>query len=276
MTIMRKTTLALAAAGLFGMSTASQALPLYFNTLLEDDNFEFQAVDTNQNGLLDVGDTLRGVFDITKIINQDNPAQNYDPLELTGIFETEVKSKTGTGPLYDFTFGPVGSDTGVIFKFYADGSNNFFVGGGCATIAGCEANATDGTLWAEFGFTGDLDEEWKATGAPDDPSFFTTIDSATAVGNFRFGLGIITDNTGYTLGPVSLTGCGILYACAGDKKVGLIGSGSLLGTSDLNTPYLASSDTDFKISAVPVPAPLALMAIGLLGMGVFGSRKTRS
>lgn len=274
---LHNTALALAAVGLFGMSSASQAVTLFDNTLLEDDDFEIQNVDTNGNGLLDVGDTLRGIFDITKVINQDSPSTNYDPLELTGIFETEVKSKvaTATPGLFDFTFGPVGAATGVLFTFYADPANNFSGDSGvCATTGACEALASDGVLWAEFGFTGDVDEEWRALGAPDNPGFFGTVDSATATGSFRFALGNITNNTGYLLNEVALTGCGILFTCAGDSKVDMIGSGSILGTSDLNTPFIASSDTDFKISALPVPAPLALIAIGLFGMA--GVRKVYS
>jgi len=252
---------------MLGASTNAYSIPLYQDTLLEDDDFEVQGVDLNGNGLLDVGDTLTGIFDITQVYNNSNPAQHYDPLELTGVFTTLVTGKffSGLPGRYNYTFGAVGAD-GVIFQFYTDPSNNFSgATSECATVAACTARATDGDLWAEFGFTGDLDEQWNAFGAPEDTSLFDQLTSDQAAGSFQFALGIITDNTDYGLQEFDLGGCGILFTCAGDGRVGLSGSGSVLGVSNLDTPFDISSDTDFRVSSIPEPSMIGLLGLSLLG-----------
>ena len=87
-----------------------------------DNSAESQNVDLNGNGLLDVGDTLRGILDIGTIedlsggggtraiggTGVDSTGNN----ELTAIFEAEILTITGErldplgNAIADFTFGP--------------------------------------------------------------------------------------------------------------------------------------------------------------------------
>ena len=67
-----------------------------------DNSAELQKVDGNGNGFLDVGDTLRGIFQIEtrEDLTGGNPSFVYGSngnTELTGIFEIVVTSKVFVG-----------------------------------------------------------------------------------------------------------------------------------------------------------------------------------
>src|SRR3546814_2523474 len=56
---------------------------------LEDDNIELHAVDTNNNGLLDVGDTLFGLAGFTAFASNDGTVQ--DPLNRSEEHTSELQ-----------------------------------------------------------------------------------------------------------------------------------------------------------------------------------------
>jgi hypothetical protein len=65
----------------------------------------------------------------------------------------------------------------------------------------------------------------------------------------------------------------------GDNKIDVIGSGDVLGGQFLGAGVIADgafahSDFDFQ-KAVPEPATIALLGLGLLGMGVSLRKKVR-
>jgi hypothetical protein len=121
---------AMAAAVALGLGTgvaqadtvSSQLFPGSLNQI-SDNSGESQNVDLNGNGLLDVGDTLRGIISFNTVEDLINGGVHSLGIgspnnEFTGVFETEITSKTaagGVGPLglcvapvgqFCFTFGP--------------------------------------------------------------------------------------------------------------------------------------------------------------------------
>lgn len=273
--------LSLVAAGAANAFTVYPGL-----NLLEDDDFESQVVDANNNNQLDVGDTLEGIVNITKITGQSIPGLPTNNVlgsgtQLAAIFKTQVTSRTdipASSPASaNFTFGTKTGETSI-FTFYALNAETFPSGGGtCNSFATCEALITTGaTKWWEFGFTGDADEEWNSQNTPVNPDIFAGIPTNQALGNFRFALGLVSQNAGPDLGLVDLP-C-IIYGCAGDGKVSLSASGSVLGTSDILNqnpafPYTVSSDTDFQINVIPEPSIMTLLGLGLFGLAAARHRK---
>ena len=256
---------------------------------MEDDDFESQVVDTNGNNQLDVGDTLEGIVNITKITGQSIPGLPFNNVlgsgtQLAAIFKTEVTARVDGAPGFaNYTFGTKAGETSV-FKFYALNSETFPSSGACTSAVACESLITTGaTLWWEFGFGGDADEQWESINTPVNPDIFAGIPVEQALGNFRFALSLLAQNAGPALGEVNLA-ClpGILFNCAGDGKVALSASGSVLGTQQILAqnplfPYTVSSDTDFLIN-IPVPEPtsLALLGAGLFGFAGFKKRKSKA
>ncbi|TAK61285.1 PEP-CTERM sorting domain-containing protein [Methylobacter sp.] len=281
---------AAALAAVMGLAAASSANAFTIypgQNLLEDDDFESQVVDTNGNNQLDVGDTLEGIVNITKIVGQSIPGLPFNNVlgsgtQLAAIFKTEVTSRTDIVPGFaNYSFGTKTGETSI-FKFFALNAETFPSSGGCTSFAACETLLTAGaSAWWEFGFTGDADEEWNSTNTPVNPDIFTGVSTSLALGNFKFALGLIDKHNAPDLKLVDLD-ClpGILYNCAGDGKVQLAASGSVLGTKEIlaqnpNFPYTVSSDTDFHINVVPEPTSLALLGAGLFGFG-FRQRKNQA
>lgn len=137
--------------------------------LLSDNSAESQGVDTNGNSELDVGDTLRGIFDIGTIEDQtggggtNNLAANG--VELSALFEIEVATRVFSNGIdatagYDFTFVPHAAFEGVygagamIALFEDVGSEfnrNINTGAIAADIAAMELLVTNGSLVMTWG-----------------------------------------------------------------------------------------------------------------------------
>jgi len=158
---MKFTKLLLSAAFGAVMSAAASAatIPLPGGLIqLSDNNAEslINANGTTCAGLgsgtdcnVDVGDRLRGIFDINSIEGL-NPATNpaFTPFagqELTGIFDIVVTSVTPPafpGGNYTIQFAASGAlGAGVAIQMYTDPSLDY-TRTGCATTAICEATAT--------------------------------------------------------------------------------------------------------------------------------------
>jgi hypothetical protein len=237
--------LATAAAGALvlgmgiGAASAGTALSslVYPVTLLEDNDAESIGTDSGSNGLLDVGDTFRGILQIQTFadgagVGLDHTlAASSGNNTLTGIFEVEIKSRTllfsgaqfgsVTSDVYAFTFGPTAAfeatyGTGAMVALYEDTLDDYNSGTGCTTGAGgtCEATVTNGTLWMVLGFGGEDggagadattdatgDEGWRATG-PEDPTvadeFATNANVEAAVDITGDGVPDITVSSGFS------------------------------------------------------------------------------
>lgn len=263
-----------------GLANSASALNMYQNSLFEDDNLDRVVLDINGNGLLDVGDRLRSVVEIVKItdVNGFYPSivlSGGGQPELTGISEIELIAKipTGFGGFF-MTFGPSAAFTatygaGAMVAFFVDPSNNLDVAT-CGSAANCEAKAIDGAHWATFGF-GDADDQWFSIGS-DNFAGAKSVGGASKVATFNYALSILVNNTGKIVNEQGVP-CIIGFACAGDGKTDMVGSGDVLGGVGLHPDWDARSDFDYGLSVVPEPTTLALLGIGLLGAGMMGRRR---
>ena len=274
--------------GLGLVSASANAFFLYSGpgefTILEDDNIEYMSYDANQDGILDVGDRLRGVVKFTRIY-EEGGAGVQDPYapELTAVFETEVMAITnlnGSGGNNDIIWGPSANfmatyGPGAVLAAYTGGTSlELFGSGMCNSIATCEANATTaggGTLWAVAGF-GDADDQWVSFDSVLNFAAVGALASSTKVAAVNYALSILVNNTGYVIKEQALD-CAPLgvFGCLGDGKTDVVGSGDVLGGRGLNNGYGARSDIDVRMS-VPEPATLGLLGLGLIGMGAMMRR----
>ncbi|MFO1386193.1 MAG: PEP-CTERM sorting domain-containing protein [Chitinivorax sp.] len=237
---------------------------------------------TSNPKLLEVGDRLHGIFTIETIEKSPNPKRllgtggNYD---LSGIFDITVTGKNGGPGAYSFTFAPTASfqalyGSGAMIAFFEDPVNNYTrtTDATCTSSAAggnCEQNITDGNLLWVAGFGTSLDF-WQANSITDNIAQIGAIPAPNNGGTYNLGLSQLAGGTGPSLGLVN---CFNLHTFTPTQN-NICGSGSLLGTGGVNTPYTSFDNVDFTINVnkVPEPAILGLMGLGLIGMAA-GRRK---
>jgi hypothetical protein len=294
--MLRKTGVAEAAACALATPSASAApisALLYYGQLnqLSDNSGEYWK-DLNGSGALDVGDTLRGTFDIQTIEDLTGgggkrdvgPGSGNSGLE--GIFEIEVTSvaniRPGPGglPVADFRFGPhvafineLGLPAGAMAAVYEDPTPDY---NRTAGIVAAEALVLDGSplAWA-FGFGGDADDQWVANGAPTNPLALTNVPAGTAVGAFQYGLSTLLWGFPGTYGQVA---CPATGAPGSDGQCDVNGSGSVLGTRGIYRAgrYEAYDNVDLTVRPIiPIPAAVWLLGAGFLGYVGLGYRRRR-
>lgn len=280
----------LAAALVAGGVSAAMALPVGSaipgGPVLFSDNSAETWLDNNGNGVLDEGDALRGIFKIDNITGSSGvqvaigAGSSYN--ELTGIFQTIVTGRTflfstPAGNFYNYSFGvdplfDVGN-TGVVGRLYEDAGNNF-ARIGCGTLANCEATATDGSLWAELGLGAGPNGFWSAANANENPGIGSFLPLNSPLGTFGMGLDFITNNSGFMWNKVACldTTTGVVGFVDVCGQGGILASGNGL-PGGVNSPYGIFDNVDFTANRVPEPGSLALIALGLLGVGAVSRKR---
>lgn len=245
--------------------------------------------------ILDVGDRLRGMFEIDDlsygIETFDLPA-DYD-LELTGVFDLEVIYKSATpvstitkdGTEYDFyvyKFGPTDTfeddyGTGAMIAWYVDdygeGEGDDYNRLGVDTSGGAVdeeariATATSGQYYWSFGFLGLDGEGWETTalGAPEDVGYFNTIPSTQSGGSGNFAVNLIQNPNGPALARDVWSPYG--------NNVDFAATTGFVGVMGSETPMDVWDNFDGALKPIPEPATMLLLGSGLLGLAGFGRKK---
>lgn len=235
---------------------------------LSDDSAEEQSVDINGNGRLDVGDELRGIFEITKVnTTAIGKGTSFD--ELTGIYGLVVASKDAVPGAFRFTFAPSSGfqavyGTGAVIAMFEDSSQDFMFEG--TSLNAAILTATGGRPYWTLGFQ-TTDDFWQATMSRDDFVALGTLPVGTPVGRFDFGLHLLTNLSGKNLASEPCVNAFTTLTVA----VEACGSGNLTATGGVSVWDLYDP-LQIGITTVPEPGTLTLLGIG---MAAFGARARR-
>jgi hypothetical protein len=277
----------------------------------KDDNFT-----TGQDGIINVGDSLRGMFRLDKAqvtpeggstttVYFGTPSSNN---EWTGIFQIAVLAKIQTAgssttttldDRYTFLFGPdaswVGGETGsplgvagkAMVLMFEDSSSpyNFDPNGGTTdTVETLMSTAKDGAHFWSLGYTGTVSSGVAAAAAGEgwistdsvDDLNATNVNSGITLGAFNLALNRV-DGAGIGGGWYLDQVVSTLFAPLAGDTVEFIGSGSVNGRGTVTTPFdVVGNQVTLEFHTVPVPSAV-LAGLGMLGaLGVFRLRRRRS
>lgn len=286
------------------LSFQSLAAPVYFgaSTLFEDNAITLH-LDNDGDGLFSVGDSILGVVEIDTTQSAIAGGSSAPvPPELTGVFDAYITSVTAPDAFgrVDMAFGAnpggflsgatdpnlaeevlqaqsggVGLQGGEVIRFFNGGTDNLDLSSvNCLTSEECLNLASDGDFYFSFGDNGDVNFNFGLENGILDPSVLVTIAQATATGAANFNMGLIDNQSGEL---ITAHDC-VMSFCnpGGDNSIELTGSGTFFGGLGLPGDALNRGDLQFVLTReINEPEPLALMALGLLGLGFTSRRKNK-
>lgn len=262
-------------------ATIQQLVTAHPNFQFEDDSAEGLGVDEGQQGVLEPGDTLRGIatFQAFRSLTDASfnvPLNGVDNSALNAIFEIEVDTVTPTtGGNANFTFVPHAdfvsrnglADGSMVALYEGDTPVNPFA---CPSVDACEGGVTSGTHILSLGFSDDQPNEWTADNLPADLTTLANSPVTESVGFYNFQLAVLENALGVPFAPITIGDAGPADAFGSGSVKGILGNDN----QPVTTVYSSIDDTDIQLSAVPVPAALPLFLAAVAGLGLVGWRRS--